>query len=393
MAPLPGNRTPNQMVSLPLPLLGTNQMAPLPGMVPLYSDITFSDCACHIEYEIAEEAMNFRSYVAEFSREWGEPNARDMGRMTSQPKAKGEMYILNDGMDMKAEIADMERRLEELEMNQMQEVQAISQTPLQAMPCAICLSYEHLVDECPTIPAEREMLGDCNTYNSNWRDHPNFSWKPQPPQYQQPAQAPQQASNLEQAMVNLCKVMGDFIGKQEATNARLDQRINGMQNDMAQKLDILQDSISRLANLNTVQEKENSPSQPYQNSMSIHEMEAEEGEPSQKREVKEVITLRSGKEVDLPTCKLEHKVESETEKEKREEIKGKKKGKSIEKDGYDVNVQREPQRIVIKKELMKKHMHPPFLQALYEKIIQRKPQVRDASFIWDPGKLNQDQIF
>ncbi|KAL6329404.1 hypothetical protein AAG906_017720 [Vitis piasezkii] len=72
---------------------------------------------------------------------------------------------------------------------------------------------------------------------------------------------------------------------------------------------------------------------------------------------------RSGKEVDLPTCKLEHKVESETEKEKREEIKGKKKGKSIEKDGYDVN-----------EELMKKHMPPLFLQALYGKIIQTKSQ-------------------
>ena len=98
------------------------------------------------------------------------------------------------------------------------------------------------------------------------------------------------------------------------------------------------------------------------------------------------------KEVDLPTCKLEHKVESETEKEKREEIKGKKKGKNIEKDGYDVNVQREPQRIVIKKEMMK-HMPPPFLQALYGKIIQTKSQVKDANFIWDLGKLNQDQIF
>ncbi|RVW66749.1 hypothetical protein CK203_066371 [Vitis vinifera] len=286
----------------------------------------------------------------------------------------------------------MERRLEELEMNQMQEVQAISQTSLQAMPCAICLSYEHLVEECPTIPAEREMFGDCNTYNSNWRDHPNFSWKLQPPQYQQPAQSPQQASNLEQAMVNLCKVVEDFVGKQEAINTQINQRIDSMestlnkrmdemQNDMAQKLDILQDSISRLANLNTVQEKENSPSQPYQNSMSIHVVEA-----------KTVITL-SGKEVDLPTCKLEHKVESETEKEKREEIKGKKKGKSIEKDGYEVNVQREPQRIVIKEELMKKHMPPPFLQALYGKIIQTKSQLKDANFIWDPGKLNQDQIF
>ena len=39
--------------------------------------------------------MNFMSYVAEVSRGWDEPNARDMGRMTSQPKAMGEMYILN----------------------------------------------------------------------------------------------------------------------------------------------------------------------------------------------------------------------------------------------------------------------------------------------------------
>ncbi|RVW41838.1 hypothetical protein CK203_114490 [Vitis vinifera] len=261
--------------------------------------------------------MNFMSYVAEVSRGWDEPNARDMGRMTSQPNAKGEMYILNDSIDMKAKIAAMARRLEELEMKNMQEVQAISQTPLLPMPCSICRSYEHLVDECPTIPAEREMFGDCNTYNSNWRDHPNFSWKPQPPQYKQPAQAPQQASNLEQGMMNLNKVMEDFVEAKKSINAQF-------------------------ANLNIVQEKENSHSQPYQNSMSIHEMEANEGEPSQKREVKEVITLRNGKEVDLPTCKLEHKVESETEKEKREEIKGKKKGKSIEKDGYDVNVQREP---------------------------------------------------
>ncbi|RVX02263.1 hypothetical protein CK203_028284 [Vitis vinifera] len=214
--------------------------------------------------------MNFMSYVVEVSRGWDEPNARDMGRMMSQPNAKGEMYILNDGIDMKAEIAAMERRLDELEMNQMQPVQAISQTPLQAMPCAICLSYEHLVEECPTIPAEREMFGDCNTYNSNWRNHPKFSWKPQPPQYKQYAQAPQQASILEQAMANLSKVMGDFIGKQEATNARLDQRMDGMQNDMAQN------GGSR-------------------------------GESSMVKEIEEVITLRSGKEVDLPTCKLEHK--------------------------------------------------------------------------------------
>ncbi|RVW35040.1 hypothetical protein CK203_079860 [Vitis vinifera] len=169
--------------------------------------------------------MNFMSYVAEVSRGWDEPNARNMGRMTSQPNAKGEMYILNDDIDIKAKIVAMARRLEELEMKKMQEVQAISQTPLQPMPCAICLSYEHLVDECPTILVTREMFGDCNTSNSNWRNHPNFSWKPQPPQYQQPTQALPQASNLEQAMVNLNKVVGDFVGAQKSINAQLSQRM------------------------------------------------------------------------------------------------------------------------------------------------------------------------
>ena len=71
----------------------------------------------------------------------------------------------------------------------------------------------------------------------------------------------------------------------------------------------------------------------------------------------------------------------------------KSKGKSIERDDYDYNVDEEPQRIVIKEEMMKKHMPPPFLQAFYGKIIQSKSQVRDANFIWDPGKLNQGQIF
>ncbi|RVW47130.1 hypothetical protein CK203_070215 [Vitis vinifera] len=323
-------------------------------------------CACHIEYEIAEEAMNFMSYVAEVSREWDEPNARDKERMTSQPKAKGEMYILNDGMDMKAEIAAMERRLDELEMNQMQEVQAISKHH-----CYLCfVPFVYLMSTWLKSVLSFQWRGKCLVIAT-----PTI-----------PIGGNIQISLGNHSHLSITNLLKHHTKPQTLNKLWMDE----IQNDMAQKLDILQDSISRLANLNIVQEKENSPSQPYQNSMSIHEMEAEEGEPSQKREVKEVITLRSGKEVDLPTCKLEHKVESETEKEKREEIKGKKKGKNIEKDGY---VQREPRRIVIKEELMKKHMPPPFLQALYGKIIQTKSQLKDANFIWDPGKLNQEQIF
>ena len=135
--------------------------------------------------------------------------------------------------------------------------------------------------------------------------------------------------------------MGDFVADQKSINDQFmqeidnqDKMMDGRLNDLSQKIDNLQYSITRLINLNTVQEKENFPSQPHQNSKGIHQVEAQKGESSMVKEVKTVITLRSGKEVYLPTCKLEHKEESEIEKEKREEIKGKKKGKSIEKDDY-----------------------------------------------------------
>ncbi|RVX07818.1 hypothetical protein CK203_021878 [Vitis vinifera] len=228
-----------------------------------------------------EEAMDFLSYVAEVSRGWDEPHRGEVGKMKSQPNAlhaKAGMYTLNEDVDTKAKFAAMTRRVEELELKKMH--------------------------ECPTIPVAREMFGEQanvigqfkpnsntsygNTYNSSWRNHPNFSWKPRTPQYQQPtqpSQPSQQASSLEQAIVNLSK-----------------------------KIDNLQYSISRLTNLNTVQEKGRFPSQFHQNPKGIHEVETHERESSQVRDVKALITLRSGKKVESPTPKpyAEEKEEEET---------------------------------------------------------------------------------
>ena len=186
------------------------------------------------------------------------------------------------------------------------------------------------MEECPTIPVAREMFGEQanvigqfkpnsnasygNTYNSSWRNHPNFSWKARATQYQQPDPPSQQSSSLEQAMTNLSKVVGDFVGNQEATNAQIYQRIDRvesmlnkrmdeMQNDMNQKFDNIQYSISRLTNLNTLQEKGRFPSQPHQNPKGVHEVESQEGESSQMKDVKALITLRSGKKIEQPTHK------------------------------------------------------------------------------------------
>ena len=87
------------------------------------------------------------------------------------------------------------------------------------------------------------------------------------------------------------------------------------------------------------------------------------------RDVKAMITLRNGKEVEL-----HDETENEKKIEKREEIKGKKKGSSGRKEDHDSIVNEDQKKIVINEDVMKKHMPPLFPQAL-----QRKKGISNAS--------------
>ena len=107
-----------------------------------------------------------------------------------------------------------------------------------------------------------------------------------------------------------------------------------------------------------MQEKEKFPSQPHQNPKGIHELEAQERESSQVREVKVVITLRNSKEVDMPTSKQDHEPESEAEKENRESRK--RKGNSVKKKDLESTANEEPERTINQEDMMKKHTTPPF---------------------------------
>ena len=82
-----------------------------------------------------------------------------------------------------------------------------------------------------------------------------------PPQYTstpQPPQPPQLISPVEQAILDLTKLVGDVVEEQKKINAKLSQkidtmenyvnkRIDGLQSEMEHKLDNLQCSISKLA--------------------------------------------------------------------------------------------------------------------------------------------------
>ena len=73
-----------------------------------------------------------------------------------------------------------------------------------------------------------------NTYNPNWKNHPNLAWKPKPPVYVPPGahqqqqygstsqqQQPPTTSPVEQAFMNLSKVVGNFVEEQKTINAQI----------------------------------------------------------------------------------------------------------------------------------------------------------------------------
>ena len=144
-------------------------------------------------------------------------------------------------------------------------------------------------------------------------------------------------------------MVGNFVEEQKTINVQLTKKINtvestlnngmdGFQNEMAQKFDTLQCSISKLTNQLQVQEKGKFPSQTQPNHRGIHEI-ASTSEPALiMDEVMAIITLRSGKKVEQSMPKLA----KETKEEKEVEL----------------------ERIIIKEDSTKKSMPPPFPQAL-----------------------------
>ena len=126
--------------------------------------------------------------------------------------------------------------------------------------------------------------------------------------------------------------MGNFVEEQKGTNMQLAQRIDTVENTLNKKIDNLQYSITNINKLLEGQEKGRFPSQTLPNPKGIHEVWLGMDE------VKAIITLRSGKEVDQP---LPKPVEESRQGE-----------------------EMQPEHILLEEDTMKYRIPPPFPQAL-----------------------------
>ena len=358
------------------------------SMSPTMKQLLETMCEGDFLSKHPDEAMDFLNYVAETSKGWDEPNPREVEKMRSSAHQRGGIFTLFEDMEIKVRISTLARKVEELEGKRLHEVQAVTENPTQANPCINCQPTVHPGEHCPITPSVKDLMSEHanavgqykpqpnapygNTYNYNWKNHPNLSLKPNPPAYvplgskqqfgssSQPQPSPS-SSPVEQVILNLSKVVGNFVEEQKGINIQLVQRIDtvestlnkridGLESSLNQKIDNLHYSITKINNLLEVQERGRFPSQTLLNPKGVHEIGSSNN--SRLDEVKVIITLRSGKEIEQPVPMAAE----ETEKEK----------------------EAEPERVIISEDPVKKNMPPPFPQAL-----RGKKKIPNQAEIWE----------
>ena len=128
------------------------------GMSPAMKQLLETLCGGDFLSKHSDEAMDFLNYVAETSKAWDEPNPREAEKMRPSTHQKGDIYALSEDTEMKAKLATLTRRLEELEMRNQHEVQAVIELPASHPACFNCQLSSHLGDHCSMVPSVRDLM-------------------------------------------------------------------------------------------------------------------------------------------------------------------------------------------------------------------------------------------
>ena len=106
------------------------------------------------------------------------------------------------------------------------------------------------------------------------------------------------SSPVEQAILNLSKVVGTFVEEQKVLNVQTNQKIEAVESSLNRKLDNMHSEISKLSNQQLQSSKKGkAPFQAQQYQKVVNEIGLTEDPNAGTDEVKAVVTLRSGKEL------------------------------------------------------------------------------------------------
>ena len=236
------------------------------GMSPPMKQLLETMCGGDFLNKHPDEAMDFLNYVAETSKAWDEPSPREAERLRLSSHQKGVMYAVPEDTEMKTKLSILTRRLDELEMKNQHEKQAVSELSASHPSCFNSQSNshpeEHCLEHAHVLNQDNSPMNALysNTYNPDWKNHSNLPWKPRLPAYPPPGaqqhfgstSAQQQhlplLSPVEQAILNLSKVVGTFVEEQKVLNVQTNQKIEAVESSLNRKLDNMHSEISKLSN-------------------------------------------------------------------------------------------------------------------------------------------------
>ena len=199
------------------------------GMSPPMKQLLETMCGGYFYSKHPDEAMDFFNYEAETSKAWDEPNPKEAERSRPSNHQRGGMYALSEDTEMKAKLSTLTQRLDELEMKNQHEKQAINELSASQPSCFYCQSNshpgEHCLEHAHVLNENNSSINSLysNTYNPDWKNQSNLPWKPRTPAYVSPRAQQQFGSNsaqhqplplsslVEQAILNLSKVVGTFV--------------------------------------------------------------------------------------------------------------------------------------------------------------------------------------
>ena len=128
------------------------------GMSPPMKQLLETMCGGDFLSKNPDEAMDFLNYVVETSKGWDETNQREVERMKHTVNPRGGIYSLTEDVELKAKLSTLNRRMEELEQRNQQEVRAVTETSMPDQPCFNCQSTSHQGEHYPISPSVRDLM-------------------------------------------------------------------------------------------------------------------------------------------------------------------------------------------------------------------------------------------
>ncbi|KAM6556416.1 hypothetical protein CsatB_003435 [Cannabis sativa] len=243
-----------------------------------------------------QEAWEALEELSVNSQQWNYSEPRS--RANNSPK-RGGKYEIKEETDLRTSFEKLARKVEALVISQTMNSHVQPKKE-------VCASTCHNDQSCPsfleTFSEEANALHSygkpndspfSNTYNPNWRNHPNFSWRQNQPQMNQGNQFNMPNPNHAQPSQTYPPQRKPSL---EDTLQQFMQSTQQIMQNQSQSIAKLETQLGQLANAVTEREKGRFPSQPVPNPKGQYEV----GIPSHKEEAKSISTLRSEKQIVKP---------------------------------------------------------------------------------------------